>query len=62
MISMFRKELPEIYSFFKNNYTETVILCMATLFLVLGRCQPIGSSLTLSYLIYYDYNPKSTLK
>lgn len=41
MISLFRKELQEIYSFFKNNYTETVVLCMATLFLVLERYQPI---------------------
>lgn len=61
MISMFRKELPEIYSFFKNIYTETVILCMATLFLVLGRYQPIGSSLTLSYLIYYAILPVLTI-
>ncbi len=61
MISMFRKELSEIYSFFKNNYTETVILCMATLFLVLGRCRLIGSSLTLSYLIYYVILPVLTI-
>jgi len=61
MISLFRKELPEIYYFFKNNYTETVVLCMATLFLVLERYQPIGASLVVSRMIYYAILPFLTI-
>jgi hypothetical protein len=59
MINIFNQELQEIYSFFKNNCRETVILSMATLFLVLGNYRLIRSSLVISYLIYYGYYPKS---
>ena len=61
MISLFRKELNEMYSFFKNNYTETVVLCMATLFLVLERYHLIGSSLVVSRMIYYAILPFLTI-
>jgi len=61
MISLFRKELHEIYSFFKNNYTETVVLCMATLFLVLERYHPIRSSLVVNRMIYYAILPVLTI-
>ena len=61
MISLFRQELQEIYSFFKNNYREAIVLCMSTLFLVLAICRPIGSSLVLSYTVYYIILPMFTI-
>jgi membrane protease YdiL (CAAX protease family) len=61
MISLFWNELQEIYSFFKNNYKETVILCAATLFLVLVSTQPIRLSLVINYLIYFAILPVLTI-
>jgi len=61
MINLFKQELGEIHSFFKNNYKEAVILCMATLFLVLERYHPIGSSLVVSRMIYYAILPFLTI-
>lgn len=61
MINIFNQELQEIYSFFKNNCRETVILSMATLFLVLGNYRLIRSSLVISYLIYYVIFPVFTI-
>ncbi|MHA1459835.1 MAG: hypothetical protein ACTSQR_09270 [Promethearchaeota archaeon] len=42
MVNLFKQELSEIHSFFRNNYKETVVLCTSTLFLVLAWCRPIG--------------------
>jgi len=61
MINLFKQELQEIYSFFKNNYKEAVILCMSTLFLVLAIYRPIGSSLVVSYTVYYIILPVFTI-
>ena len=61
MINLFKQELGEIYSFFKNNYKEAVILCMSTLFLVLAICRPIGSSLVVNYTVYYMILPAFTI-
>jgi membrane protease YdiL (CAAX protease family) len=61
MINIFNQELQEIYSFFKNNRRETVILSLATLFLVLGNYRLIRSSLLISYLIYYVIFPVFTI-
>jgi len=57
MIRLFKQELSEIHSFFKNNFKEAVILCMSTLFLVLAICRPIGASLVVNYLVYYEGEP-----
>lgn len=61
MINLFKQELKDIYSFLKNYYRETVILCLSTLFLVLAICQPIGSSLVLNYTVYYMVLPIFTI-
>ncbi len=61
MINLFKQELHEIYSFFKNNYQEAIVLCMSTLFLVLAICRPIGSSLVVSDLVYYAILPIFTI-
>jgi len=61
MINFFKQELGGIHSFFKNNYKEAVVLCMSTLFLVLAWCRPIGSSLVLSYTVYYIILPAFTI-
>ena len=61
MINLFKQELGEIYSFFKNNYKEAVVLCMSTLFLVLAICRPIGSSLVVNYAVYYIIFPAFTI-
>ena len=61
MIDLFKQELGEIHSFFKNNYNEVVVLCMSTLFLVFAWCRPIGSSLVLSYAVYYIILPMFTI-
>lgn len=61
MINLFKQEFGEIYSFFKNNYKETVVLCMSTFFLVLAIYRPIGSSLVLSYAVYYIIFPAFTI-
>jgi len=61
MINLFKQELGEIHSFFKNNYKEAVVLCTSTLFIVLAICRPIGSSLVASYLIYYAILPIFTI-
>jgi len=61
MIDLFKQELGEIYSFFKNNYKETVVLCASTLFLVLAISRPIGSSLVINYLVYYAILPILTI-
>ena len=61
MINLFKQELGEIYSFFKNNYKEAVVLCMSTLFLVLAIYRPIGSSLAVSYAVYYIIFPAFTI-
>lgn len=61
MINLFKQELGEIHSFFRNNYKETVVLCMSTLFLVLAIYRPIGSSLVVSYAVYYIILPAFTI-
>jgi len=61
MIHLFKQELSEMYSFFKNNFKEAVILCMSTLFLVLAICRPIGASLVVNYLVYYIVLPVFTV-
>ena len=61
MINLFKQELHEIYSFFKNNYQEAIVLCMSTLFLVLAICRPIGSSLVVNYTVYYMILPIFTI-
>jgi len=61
MINLFKQELSEIYSFFKNNYKEAAILCMSTLFLVLAIYRPIGSSLVVNYAVYYIIFPAFTI-
>ena len=61
MINLLKQELHEIYSFFKNNYQEAVILCMSTLFLVLAICRPIGSSLVVNHTVYYMVLPIFTI-
>lgn len=61
MIRLFKQELSEIHSFFKNNFKEAVILCMSTLFLVLAICRPIGASLVVNYLVYYTVLPVFTI-
>jgi len=61
MIRLFKKELSEIHSFFKNNFKEAVILCMSTLFLALAICRPIGASLVANYLVYYTVLPVFTI-
>ncbi len=61
MINFFKQELGEIYSFIKNNYSETVVLCTSTLFLVLAICRPISSSLIVNYLVYYAILPIFTI-
>jgi len=61
MINLFKQELHEIYSFFKNNYQEAIVLCMSTLFLVLAIYRPIGSSLVVSYAVYYIILPAFTI-
>ena len=61
MINLFKQELGELHSFFKNNYKETVVLCAATLFLVLAISRPIGSSLVINYLVYYAILPILTI-
>ena len=61
MINLFRQELLEIYSFFKTNYKEAVILFMSTFFLVMAIYRPIGSSLVVSYMIYYLILPVFTI-
>lgn len=61
MITFFKQELQEIYSFLKNNDREVVVLCMSTLFLVLAICRPLGSSLVLNYTVYYMILPVFTI-
>jgi membrane protease YdiL (CAAX protease family) len=61
MINLFKKELGEIYSFFRNNYKEAVILCMSTLFFVLAISRPIGVSLVVNYTVYYMVLPVFTI-
>ncbi len=61
MIDLFKQELGEICSFFKNNYKEAVVLCTSTLFLVLATCRPIGASLVANYLVYYAILPILTI-
>jgi len=61
LINFSKQELNEIYSFFKSNYQESVVLCMSTLFLVLAIYRPIGSSLVVNYLIYYAILPVFTI-
>jgi membrane protease YdiL (CAAX protease family) len=61
MVNLFKQELSEIHSFFRNNYKETVVLCTSTLFLVLAWCRPIGSSLVVSYTVYYIILPVFTI-
>jgi len=61
MINLFKQEIQEIYSFFKNNYRETVILCMSTLFLVLAISRPVGASLVVNYTVYYMVLPVFTI-
>jgi hypothetical protein len=61
MINLFKQELHEIYSFFKNNYQETIVLCMSTLFLVLAIYRPICSSLIVNYTAYYMVLPVFTI-
>ncbi|GAI91962.1 unnamed protein product, partial [marine sediment metagenome] len=61
MVNLFKQELGEIHSFFKNNYKEAVILCMSTFFLILAIYRPIGSSLVVSYAVYYIILPAFTI-
>jgi len=61
MINLFKQELHEIYSFFKNNYKEAVVLCLSTFFLILAIYRPIGSSLVVNYLVYYAILPVFTI-
>jgi membrane protease YdiL (CAAX protease family) len=61
MINLLKQELQKIYSFFKNNYRETVILCMSTLFLVLAISRPVGASLVVNYTVYYMVLPVFTI-
>ena len=61
MINFFKQELSKIYSFFKNNYKETIALCTSTLFLVLAIYRPIGSSLVVNYAVYYMVLPVFTI-
>jgi len=61
MINFFKQELLQIYPFFKNNFQELVVLCAATLFLVMVICRPIASSLVANYSIYYLLFPIITI-
>ena len=61
MINLFKQELHQIYSFFKNNYQEAIVLCMSTLFLVLAICRPICSSLIVNHTVYYMVLPIFTI-
>ena len=57
MKNFFKQELQKMYSFFKNNYQDAIVLCMSTLFFVLAIYRPIGSSLVVNYAVYYMVLP-----
>ena len=61
MINFLKQELNEMYSFFKNNYQDAIVLCMSTLFFVLAIYRPIGSSLVVNYAVYYMVLPIFTI-
>jgi membrane protease YdiL (CAAX protease family) len=60
VITLFKKELREIASFFRRNYREIVIISLATLFLTLNRYHPIGPTWA-SSLIYFVILPILTI-
>jgi hypothetical protein len=60
VITMFKKELREIASFFRRNYREIVIISLATLFLTVAGYHPIGP-LWVSFLIYFAILPIITI-
>jgi membrane protease YdiL (CAAX protease family) len=54
------QELREIALFFRRNYNEIIVICLATLFLTLDRYHPIGPS-PVSSLIYFMILPILTI-
>jgi len=60
MISLLKKELLAIASFFKRNYSETIVLCAATLFIILARHHPVGDR-WLNQLFYFFILPVLTI-
>lgn len=60
MISLLKKELKALLSFLKRNYSETVILCAATLFIILARHHPVGGR-WLNQTFYFFILPVFTI-
>ena len=52
MASIFRIELNEIHAFLKGNYAQIVVICLATLFMLLDRYHPVTPE-WLGSLIYF---------
>lgn len=60
MLKSARHELTEIASFFRRNYNEIIVICLATLFLTVAGYHPIGPPWT-SALIYFAALPVLTI-
>ena len=60
VIKLFREELGAIALFFKRNYREILIICLATLFLTLAGYHPLGPP-WISSLIYFAVLPLLTI-
>jgi membrane protease YdiL (CAAX protease family) len=60
VLKLISKELREIASFFKRNYREIIIICLATLFLTVAGYHPIGPP-WISSLIYFAILPIITI-
>jgi uncharacterized protein len=60
VITLFKKELREIASFFKRNYREIVVISLAALFLTVAGYHPIGPR-WVSSLIYFAVLPILTI-
>ena len=61
MISIILKEMRELNYFFKRNFTETIMLGLSMLFMILQIYHPVRSSLVLSYLVYFVIFPVFTI-
>ncbi len=60
VLNLSKKELKELYSFFKRNYSEIVVIGLATLFLTIERYHSIGPP-WVSSLIYFAVLPILTI-
>ena len=56
MFNLLKNEFAEIYSFSKRNYSELVVLSLATVFLTLNRYHPLWNQ-WFSSLLYYAILP-----